>query len=62
MLQHYCTLSFVPLLRNTVEPVQSDQLPIKSGRIKNVWDRILLDQMRPNIGLYGTVGMKPKGT
>ena len=62
MLQHSCTLDFVPLLRNTVEHGQSDQLHIKSGKTKSVWDRILLDQMGPNIGLYGTVGIEPKGT
>ena len=48
MLQHSFTLSFVPLLRNTVEHVQLDQMHVKSGRTKNMWDRILWDQMGLN--------------
>ena len=62
MLQHSFTLNFVSLLRNTVEHVQSDQMHMQSGRTKNVWDRILWDQMGPNIKLNGIVGMESNGT
>ena len=63
MLQHSCTLSFVPLLRNTVDHVhcslQSDQLHIKSGRTENLWERHIIGS---NGTEYRTVWNRRYGT